>query len=116
MMFEPVERKTSTKKRRKVKPVKILKYSMHILPMLIDGKLGRNEIFRKIKDLKQAGMSSKSDTLDSIRRMINEGLIKEIKDGQHLLQQLTSLGDEIAHIILWTNEYKKAESINQKNK
>jgi hypothetical protein len=101
----------STKKRRKVKPVnEILRYSMHILTMLINDKLGRNEIFRKIQDLKRPGINYKRDTLDTISHLKSEGLLEEIKDGQRHWQQLTPLGFEIAHLILLTSEYKKAQS------
>jgi len=114
MTSKPVKRKTSSRKRHKHKPVKkVLHHCIQILPMLINCRLGKDTIFKKIQGLKQRGLNYKYDTLDAIHHLKSGGLIEEIEDENHrqrLLERLTTLGDRIAHLILWTNEYKKSHS------
>src|SRR5215212_3859958 len=89
----------------------VINHAKHILPLLLDGGKGSNEIFSKGQ---QTGLTSyKHDVLDTIKTLQEAELIDEIPDPSHSqrrIKNLTPLGKELAEMInnIWS--YNKSFS------
>ena len=112
MKPKPAIRNMNSKTRHKIKPVnKILDHCIHILPILIKSTMWTNEIFRRLQELRKRSLNYKFDTLDAIQHLQHGGLIEEIEDqrlGQKQLVRLTSLGTELANMIVSIDLYKNS--------
>lgn len=104
MKYKPVVQKN--------KPAdKIVKHAKHILPLLLDGGKGSNEILLKGR---QTGLTSyKKDVLDTIKTLQKAELIDEIADPTHsqrLIERLTPLGRQLAELMRNIKSYNKSYS------
>jgi DNA-binding HxlR family transcriptional regulator len=104
MRYKPVK--------QKIKPAdKIVKHTKHILPLLLDGGKGSNEILLKGR---QTGLTSyKKDVLDIIKALQKAELINEVPDPKHsqrLIEQLTPLGRQLAELMINIKSYNKLYS------
>jgi DNA-binding HxlR family transcriptional regulator len=96
----------------KSKPAhQIVNHAKHILPLLLDGGKGSNEIFLKGQ---QTGLTSfKHDVLDAIKTLQEAELIDETPDPAHSQKRnkhLTPLGKELAELINNIATYNKLYS------
>lgn len=93
------------------RPHQIVNHAKHILPILLDGGKGSNEIFLKGQ---QTGLTSyKKDVLNTIKTLQQAELIDEIPDPKHSqkrIKQLTPLGRGLTELMQNIESYNESYS------